>query len=170
MHGHRVLRRVVAAMACSLCAAATVVYQGPLTGGAEVPPVSTPAIGYVSVSNAGANLLQVDVTFSGLSASATAAHIHCCAAPGTNAGVAVPMPAFPTATSGHYIHDFLLDDASTYSSAFITASGGTAAGAQAALLNALLSDDAYFNIHNSVFPGGEVRAILTQTIFRNGFD
>jgi len=35
--------------------------------------------------------------------------------------------------------------------------GGTAAGAEAALVGGLAAGQAYFNIHTSPFPGGEIR-------------
>jgi hypothetical protein len=42
--------------------------------------------------------------------------------------------------------------------------GGTAAGAEAALINGILAGNAYVNIHNAVFPGGEIRGQLVGEI------
>jgi hypothetical protein len=50
--------------------------------------------------------------------------------------------------------------ASTYRAAFITANGGTVAGAEAALYSSLLAGTAYFNIHSATFAGGELRGFL----------
>jgi hypothetical protein len=40
-------------------------------------------------------------------------------------------------------------------------SGGTPAGAEAALAAALAAGEAYLNIHSSTFVGGEIRGFLT---------
>lgn len=112
--------------------------------------------------------LTFDVSFSGLSAPTTVAHIHCCTAfPNTGAiGVAVDTPTllgFPTGvTAGTYQNVFDLDDPLNFTPAFVTANGGTAAGAIAALLGGLDSGHAYFNIHTTAFPGGEIRAFTTR--------
>ena len=53
--------------------------------------------------------------------------------------------------------------ASSYNAAFITASGGTTAGAFAALLAGLNAGQAYFNIHTNIFQGGEIRGFLQET-------
>ena len=115
------------------------------------------------------SLLDFDVLFSGLSGTTTVAHIHCCTAtPGTGtAGVAVTpgtLPGFPVGvSSGTYVYndlDMLL--ANTYTSAFLTGSGGTAAGALSRLLANLDTGNAYFNVHSNVFPGGEIRGFLKR--------
>jgi len=49
---------------------------------------------------------------------------------------------------------------SSYSSAFLTANGGTTASAEAALLAGLAAGQAYLNIHTTVVPGGEIRGFL----------
>jgi hypothetical protein len=54
-----------------------------------------------------------------------------------------------------------LTQASSYGAAFVTASGGTAAGAEARLMDNLASGNAYFNIHSTTFAGGEIRAFVT---------
>ena len=85
---------------------------------------------------------------------------HCCALPGVAAIVAVPFTGFPSATSGTYSNTFDLTLSSTYNSAFVTAHGGTAAGAEATLIAGLDSGLAYVNIHNATFPNGEIRGQL----------
>jgi hypothetical protein len=49
----------------------------------------------------------------------------------------------------------------SYNATFLSNNGGTAATAQTALLNGLDSGSAYFNIHSSVFPAGEIRGFLS---------
>jgi hypothetical protein len=109
------------------------------------------------------NLLSVHETFTGLvGGAASAAHIHCCGVPGVNEPVAVPFTGFPGATSGTYDASFDLTLTATYTSAFVTASGGTAADAESALIPALFAGQTYANIHDSDFPGGEIRGQLIQ--------
>jgi hypothetical protein len=114
-----------------------------------------------------ANTMRVQTTFSGLSGNTTVAHIHApTAVPGTGtAGVATPTPSFPSfpagVTAGTYDNTFDMTLNSSYNGAFITANGGTAAGARNALLSALGSGRAYLNIHTSAFPGGEIRGFFT---------
>src|SRR5256712_6026379 len=83
------------------------------------------------------HLMTVNVTFAGLTTPNTAAHIHCCvASPGTT-GVATTVPTFtgfPSGVqSGTYTHTFDMTSLTSYNPAFVTAHGGTAAGAEAAL-------------------------------------
>jgi hypothetical protein len=112
--------------------------------------------------------LLINATWAGLSGNTSNAHIHCCtASPNTGtAGVALAqggiLPAFPLgATSGSYVKVIDLTQTSQYSATFVTASGGTAAAAEARLISNLLSGNAYFNIHSTTFPGGEIRAFVT---------
>jgi hypothetical protein len=105
------------------------------------------------------NLLTFNITFGGLSANVSDAHIHCCSGPGVNAGVAVGFVStgFPLGvTSGSYSHTFDLTNAGIYSAGFLAGSGGTAAGAAARLI-AGLNGQSYLNIHTTAFPGGEIR-------------
>lgn len=127
--------------------------------------------GFVTVTyDSAAQTLLVDADWTGLSGVTTVAHIHCCtASPGAGTvGVAVTpgtLPGFPTdVTSGAYISSLLdLTDLSTYTGAFIANfGGGTVAGAESALLAGMTSGSAYFNIHTSTNPGGEIRGFLQQ--------
>jgi hypothetical protein len=68
------------------------------------------------------------------------------------------FPGFPSGvTSGSYDRVFNLLDAATYRAGFITANGGTVAGARAAFLAGLDGGLTYFNIHTAQFTGGEIR-------------
>ena len=141
--------------------ASSVTYTAILTGASEVPPSGSLATGFATFTLNG-DLLSVNESFTGLSGgAASAAHIHCCAPPGSNAGVAVPFTGFPAATSGTYSNTFDLTLTSTYNSAFLVAEGGTAALAEAALIAGLNSGDTYANIHDATYPGGEIRGFLT---------
>ncbi len=112
--------------------------------------------------------LNINAVFSGLSGNTSNAHIHCCTATaftGT-AGVALAqgglLPGFPLGVqSGTYTALIDLTQTSQYSAAFVTASGGTAAGAEARLITNLASGNAYFNIHSTTFGGGEIRSFVT---------
>src|SRR4029077_16190097 len=107
-----------------------------LSGANEIPIVASPGTGVATiVLDPVAQTLQVSATFSGLTSNTVAAHIHCCQPFGTNAGVATLLPAFTDfplgVTSGTYPpHVFDLTMASTYNPAFVTAQGGTIAGAE----------------------------------------
>jgi CHRD domain len=113
-----------------------------------------------------AQTLRVIVEFENLTGLTTVSHIHCCtAAPLTgNAGVATEVPSFPGfpagVTAGIYEEIFDLTDASSFNPAFVTANGGTAGGASAALLAGLRNGQAYLNIHSTLSPGGEIRGFL----------
>ena len=138
-------------------------FSAHMSGLNEVPPNASTATGFTGVIlNQGTNTIQVFVNYSGLiGGTPSAAHIHCCTAPGTNVGVAVGFTGFPTTLSGSYSHIFDLTDPAIYTAAFRTNfGGGTAAGAEAALIAGLFAGTAYSNIHNQTFPGGEIRGLL----------
>ena len=133
-------------VAASAAQSATIIYSANLAGSNEVPPNTSPATGTSQVTISG-NTMIVQENFSGLiGGPAAAAHIHCCTPVGTNTGVAVPFTGFPAVTSGTYNNTFDLTNPAIYTSAFLTASGGTAAGAEAALLAGLANNQAYANI------------------------
>ncbi len=152
--------------ATSSASASPLTYYAVLNGAAEAPPNASPGTGYTTVTyDNDARTLQVQVSFSGLTGTVTAAHIHCCTlVPGVGTvGVATPTPTFPGfplgVTSGTYDQTFDLTLASSYNAPFVTANGGTA-GAEAALAAGLAADKAYLNIHSSTFGGGEIRGFL----------
>jgi CHRD domain/PEP-CTERM motif len=132
-------------------ARADVIFQATLLPGNEVPPNFTQAFGFITV-DLHTDLITLDVneTFSNLTAPASMAHIHCCTPVGVNAPVVLPFPAFPAVISGSYSHTFnLTTDLITgiTPSAFVTS---------------LEMGDTYANIHDSVFPGGEIRGQLSR--------
>lgn len=152
--------------------AAVIEYDAILSGPAESPANASPGTGLATVFlDTTLNTMQVNITFSGLVGTTTASHIHAATAvAGTGtAGVATQTPSFVGfplgVTSGSYSSSvFDLTLASSWNAAFITANGGTTAGAEAALIAALASDKAYLNIHTSAFPGGEIRGFLTPSV------
>jgi len=161
-----ILNSGLAALAILLttqASAATITYSAVLSAANEVPPVTSPAFGSATLTLTG-DSLSVFESFSGLiGGPAAAAHIHCCSAAGTNAPVVVPFNAFPNATAGTYSGVFDLTSTTVYTTAFLAASGGTAANAEAALVAGLNSDLTYVNIHDPLFPGGEIRGFITRT-------
>jgi hypothetical protein len=115
------------------------IFEATLSGAQEVPPVTTAATGTAEVSlNNNTNLLTWKVTYMGLSAPPTGAHIHGPAAPGQNAGVAIPFANI----------------------------GAQPVVGQASLTPQQVADLAaglwYVNIHTSNFPGGEIRGQLRR--------
>jgi CHRD domain len=144
------------------------VYTATLLGSSEVPVNSSPATGLATITiDLDLFTMRVQSTFSGLLGNVSAAHIHCCTANANSgtAGVATQTPSFtgfPTSVkAGSYDHTFDLALASSYNPNFITANGGTVSTASNALFSGLASGKAYFNIHTTSFPGGEIRGFLT---------
>jgi len=152
--------------ACNL-SASIITYTVNLSGPNESPANASPGIGTGLVTfDDIANTLRVQVTFSGLLGTTTASHIHCCTtAPFTGtAGVATQTPSFSGfplgVTSGFFDGTFDLTQLSTYNAPFVAANGGTAAGAEAALIAGAAAGKEYLNIHTTVVPGGEIRGFL----------
>ena len=153
---------------CASSASQAAIYTTQLTGSNEAPPNASAGTGNATVNfDLAAHLLSIDMSFSGLTSGTTASHIHCCTAPPAAAPVATQVPtftAFPLGvTSGTYIHSFNTLDPATWNPTFVTASGGTASGAEAALAAGLAAGTSYLNIHTTAFPTGEIRGFLTAT-------
>jgi hypothetical protein len=147
--------------------ATTITFNAYLSGPAESPPTASLGTGYALVTyDDVAHTLAVDVTFSGLTGTTTASHIHAATpAPFTGtAGVATTTPTFAGfplgVTSGHYVNVLDLTLATSYNPSFVTASGGTTAAAEFALVSAIAQERSYLNIHSNVNPGGEIRGFL----------
>lgn len=148
--------------------AVVILYSATLNGANESPPNASAGTGVATVTvDTVLNTMRVQASFSGLTGTTTAAHIHGnTAVPGTGvAGVATTTPSFVgfplgvTAGSMDQTYDMTL--ASSYNAAFVTANGGTTAGARAALFSGLAAGTTYFNIHTSAFGAGEIRGFLT---------
>jgi hypothetical protein len=155
----------------ALCAvpahAVPLTFTADLSGAAEAPPNASPGTGFAVVTiDDIAHTMWVDVTFEDLIGTTTASHIHAATAtPFTGtAGVATTTPTFTGfpggVTTGTYTHLFDMTLLSSYNPAFVTANGGTAASAEAALFGAIEDGRAYLNIHTTFRPGGEIRGFL----------
>jgi hypothetical protein len=147
-------------------AASSIWYSASLSGAAENPPSGSPGTGSAWVAYyADLHLIEINVLFSGLTSGTTAAHIHCCTATpmSGNAGVATELPTFDGfplgVTSGNYHQFFYLNQATSFNPAFVAAQGSVAA-AEMALVAGLESGTAYFNIHTTDHPTGEIRGFL----------
>ena len=111
--------------------------------------------------------MTVTATFSGLTGTTTAAHIHCCTLFPfvANAGVATTTPSFAGfplgVTSGSFSNTLDLTQTSSWNPLFIFLTGGTTGTAENSLEAGLASGRAYFNIHTTEFGGGEIRGFLT---------
>src|SRR2546426_11109534 len=158
-----------ALIACSLMSAhaALLQYSVSLDGPSESPANASPGIGSGTVNyDDSAHTLQLQVSFSGLTGTTTASHIHApTASPfsGT-AGVATTTPSFAGfplgVTSGSYSDTLDLTLSSSWNPAYVTAHTDTA-GAESALAAAMAGGQAYWNIHSGALPGGEIRGFLT---------
>ncbi len=142
-------------------------YAVTLDGASESPANASLGTGIGSVNyDDAAHTLQLQVSFTNLTGTVTISHIH---APTPSpfsgiAGVATTTPSFagfPAGdTFGSYSNTLDLTLSTSWNGSFITANGGTTAGAESALAAAMASGEAYWNIHSSVFGGGEIRGFL----------
>lgn len=139
-----------------------------LDGPSESPANASPGTGVGTVVyDPILHTLQLQVTFSGLTGTTTASHIHAATAnpfAGT-AGVATTTPSFAGfplgVSSGSFSNTLDLTVASSFNAAYVTANGGTLTSAEAALAAAMAGGRAYWNIHSSTFGGGEIRGFLS---------
>jgi hypothetical protein len=162
---------LAAALAFTAPASQAQTFTAILDGPSESPPNASPGTGTATVVlDPIAHTMHVQASFSGLLGTTTAAHIHGpTSAPFTGtAGVATTTPSFVGfplgVTSGSMDELYDMTQASSYRAGFITANGGTPASAEAALFAAIMEGKAYFNIHTSVFGGGEIRGFLVQAV------
>ncbi len=119
-------------------AGAQTTFEAFLTGLGENPPNASPGSGIGTVVlNAAQNQITVDESWSGLTAPATASHIHGPGGAGTNAAVLFPFGSVPSVTAGAIPEQ-------TFA---ITPTQ----------VSYLFSGYLYFNVHSSTFPGGEIR-------------
>jgi hypothetical protein len=143
-------------------------FNAVLSGANQEPPNASLGTGLVMVLfDLDLVTMQVDVDFSDLEGTSTVAHIHAATATPFmgNAGVATTVPTFPGfpvgVTTGTYFNTFDMTLASSYNPAYITANGGTPLTAFAALVSAAENGQAYFNLHSTLYPAGEIRGFLT---------
>ena len=116
--------------------AETKVFKATLSGASEVPPTSSAGTGAATMTlDTATGMLSWDVTYSGLSGPALAAHIHGPADAGQNAGVVVPLNVTAGPIKG---------------SKTLTA----------AQISDLEAGKYYVNIHTAANKGGEIRGQL----------
>lgn len=168
------LRTILTVAALCMCVPAARAhhsrYTADLKGSTVSPPTGSTALGHVVVIiDFDLHRMQILTEFSGLVGTVTEAHLH---GPTDEvfAGTAdtiTPLPApdgFPTGvTSGTYTSSlFDLDDASSYDLAFVAANGPFVSSAMQALFDALGAGKAYFDIHTTAFPAGEIRGFVVD--------
>jgi uncharacterized membrane protein len=118
-------------------------FTAKMSGSAEVPAVTTPATGDGTFALIG-NQLFYNISFTGLSSNATAAHIHGPADISLSAPVIIPFTV-SASTSG-------------------TISGTVTVTADQ--LTNLVSGKTYANIHTGAHPGGEIRGQIVTLLLK----
>lgn len=122
----------------SVAWADSVTLKATLNGASQIPPVTTDATGTATVTvDTVTKIATYTVTYTGLSDTPKAAHIHGPASATSNAGVAVPFAVGPSPFSG----SVSLTDAQ---------------------LADLLAGRDYVNVHTPAHPGGEIRGMLAK--------
>jgi CHRD domain len=125
-------------------------FQADLTGGGEVPPRGTPAVGTVGLYVDG-NTVDYTIEVHGITA-ITGAHIHS-GAPGVNGSIRIALYPGPgtnfSATPTGGVEGILISG--SFNSSQVT--GVT----YEELLNQMRAGTAYANVHTTQFPGGEMR-------------
>ncbi len=133
----RLASGLVVACAVLTAQAEVFVYEFTLDGLQEVPPNASPATGSATVTlDDSTNDLSWNVAYSGLLGTISGAHFHAPAAPGENAGVALGVTIGPSPLVGNAVITDTLE-------------------------GHIKSGMTYFNIHSTVFPGGEIRGQVT---------
>lgn len=150
-------------LAMGVSTAQAQIYKITLSGANEIPAVTTPGSGTAVLTiNTSTHQMRLRTSFANLLGNTSASHIHCCVVQPANAGVATTTPSFVGfplgVTSGSSDNTYDMTLASTWNAAFVTANGGTVAGAEAAFLAGIAAGNrSYLNIHSVSFPGGEIR-------------
>ena len=163
---------VVVAVVATAIATSGKNVRGHLDGYEEVPAVSTVAQASFTAQLArNGQSIDYRLTYSGLEAEATQAHIHfgqkdvnggisvwLCGAPRTTPPV-TPPPGFnkPCPTPGGTVTGTI-----TPADVVGPANQGIAPGELGELIRAIRSGVAYANVHSVKFPGGEIRAQLRR--------
>jgi hypothetical protein len=146
----------------STSSAALLQWNAVLTGGQENPPTGAAGTGFGRVSfDDATNVLDVSLEWNGLTGNGVQAHIHCCTTPNLNTGIALDLwlVADPQPLTGVYAASYDLDLVNPFRATFMP--GGTALSKFAAVAAAMDIQNAYFNIHTALNPGGEIRGNIS---------
>jgi CHRD domain-containing protein/PEP-CTERM motif-containing protein len=139
----------------------SLLFHATLNGAQEVPQancascspviqqVDGPGIGFGTVLlNDAETIVTINLSFSGLLGSQTAAHIHCCALPGAAAAVRIEPPTLPL---GQIVDvAFAIPDPLP----------GAPLLSRADFVEGLKDGLAYLNVHTNQWPSGEIRGQL----------
>jgi hypothetical protein len=137
----KLLALAVLAGIASVCQATITNFTISTTGAQETPPNASGAVGGgIAIFDSSADTISVSLFFAGLSAPATASHIHLGVLGVPGPVIVSFVPFTPAATFGSIV-------------------GGPLAF-PVADIPALLAGNTYFNIHDPIYPGGEVRGQL----------
>ena len=149
---------LTAGLSAGAVAAQTV--EAELRGFEEVPPISTPATGEFRGA-IGEDELEFELSYADLEGSVREAHIHF-GQPRVNGGVMVffcgggGQPACPASTSG------TISGTIEPSNVVGPTGQGVDEGEFDAVLRAIGAGAAYANVHNTRFPGGEIRGQIVE--------
>ena len=144
--------------------AAVITWTATLDGSQENPITASPATGLGTVTfDDTTRVLTLSLTWAGLTGPGVQSHIHCCTPPTGNSGIAVDLwlVANTQPASGNFTRVVDLDLENPFRAAFVAANGGDPNAAWAALMAAMNVGNAYFNIHTTIYPGGEIRGNLS---------
>jgi hypothetical protein len=114
-------------------------FEFDLTGFLEVPPVTTPAMGFATVIlDTDTGLIVINGAFEDLTSPAVGAHLHGLAGFGQEAGIILPLDLtlLPGGTAGTF-----------------EGSGNLTPGQ----VGGVLDQRTYINVHSAMFPDGELR-------------
>ncbi len=157
-----------ALMLTTATAHAATTFTSRLSGLNEIPNANNSAgtgVATAAFFNAN-NSIRLTGSFQNLTGLTLLGHLHCCSTRAANGAQAIDFtenPGFQRGVrSGSFDLTYDLLDAATYTAAFLTASGGTALGARNRLFTNFNNELGYFNIHSTVFPGGELRGHLVS--------
>jgi hypothetical protein len=145
--------------------------EAKLIGYQEVPAVSTAARGKIKLKIKNSTSIEYELSYVGLSAPATQAHIHF-AQWGVNGGISAwlcdsatnpsPSATTPECQPGNTTTKVKISGTITAAEVIGPASQGIAPMELAEIVAAIKAGVAYANVHTGTFPGGEIRAQLDR--------
>ncbi len=148
---------------------------GKLIGYQEVPSVSTRASGTFEARIVDNARIEYTLTYKDLESAATQAHIHF-GQRSVNGGISLffcsnlTSPAPPAGTPACPATAATLRGTFTAANVVGPSAQGILAGEFAELLAAMRAGKTYANVHSTTFPGGEIRAQLSDKRGKSGKD